>query len=365
MKFLLKTLVAPFLLLAAVSCAESESDTTFEERQEEAFDLWMAKYHPDIPKLESGLYMEWISRNPSHRRLNEGYWMELNYTGYTIAGDIYASRSAAVADQLGHFSYLTHYAGEYSQYTATFSESDYTALTKYPIAQIEALALMHEGDSVRLYIPPKLGYIYGFSGDVGYVPTVSTVSMIAGHPAILELGLRKVVPDPIVHDYEQTHLFARDSLGILSPADSTAYGLYMKKLVEVPEGDSITKDSTVSVYYIGRFIDGFVFDTNIDSVAKAHNIYLEQVEIDEGSTQHYDAISYTPYNNSDRFPSQGVSDMLIHMLRGERAIGVMNSSLGYGISGNTDTNRDGYLQVPPYTPLIYEIYVEPKETDKE
>ncbi len=357
MKSFLKKLAVPLLmLLVAVSCAETEPGLPFEERQQEAFDLWMAKYHPGITKLESGLYLEWISQNPSHRRLNEGYWMILNYTGRTIAGDIYTSRSADIAKQLGYFSYETHYVGEYSQFTTTFGDSDYSALYNTPIGELEALALMHEGDSVRLYIPPKLGYVYGFSGATGYV---SGVAMTSSYPVILELGLQKVVPDPVIYDHEQTYLFARDSLGILSPADSTAYGLYMKKLVEVPDGDTITTDSTVSVYYVGRFIDGFVFDTNVDSVAKARGIYETIVSDENRGSSHFNPLTVTPSPNKSE-GAKGFDQAILHMRKGEKSEVVMNSSLGYGSTGDT---YEGYLVIPPYTPLIFEIYVESDETE--
>jgi FKBP-type peptidyl-prolyl cis-trans isomerase len=35
---------------------------------------------------------------------------------------------------------------------------------------------------------------------------------------------------------------------------------------DVLEADSVNTKSTVKVWYIGRFLDGFIFDTNIDEV---------------------------------------------------------------------------------------------------
>ena len=35
---------------------------------------------------------------------------------------------------------------------------------------------------------------------------------------------------------------------------------------EVLEADSLNSKSTANIWYIGRFIDGFIFDTNIDEV---------------------------------------------------------------------------------------------------
>ena len=50
--------------------------------------------------------------------------------------------------------------------------------------------------------------------------------------------------------------------------------LYVDKKFRLPEGetayqgDSIKIDSTVKIWYVGKFLDGFVFDTNIDSIKR-------------------------------------------------------------------------------------------------
>ena len=50
--------------------------------------------------------------------------------------------------------------------------------------------------------------------------------------------------------------------------DTVRTNLYLKPISFGKDTATIKKDSTVSIYYVGRFLDGFVFDTNIEDTAK-------------------------------------------------------------------------------------------------
>lgn len=339
-----------FILLAgglAVSCAkEDEFDSN--EFQKGAFDRWMEKYHPDVPLLTGqyeGIYAEWLEKNPDGLKLREGYWFELDYTSRDQNGDIFYTRSRSYARQLFGFwfDYAIHYVPERIQYHP--NSMSYI----YPEGQIKMLSQMHEGDSVRLYLPPAWGYGYGYYGftyttssHFGFSPTTAKVSPSSG--MIIDMRLNRVIKDIDLYEREQVARFAVDSLEITDPADSIALGIYLKKQVRNPEGDSVKLDtSTASVYYTTRFLDGHVIDTNVDSVAKANHI----------------AGSNGPWkvrpNSSGIIPA--MRKALIHMLSGEKARFVTVSDQAYGTEGNTDSNK-GYVVIPPYTPLQFEIYVE-------
>lgn len=95
---------------------------------------------------------------------------------------------------------------------------------------------------------------------------------------------------------------------------------------EVLTTDSLSHKSPAKVWYIGRFLDGFIFDTNIDEVKEI--IYNEVIS--EGT-----AISF---NMKDRDENKFIAawNYSIPTLRvGQWAAILTVSTYGYGISGQT------------------------------
>lgn len=365
------------------SCADNkELDLT--EFTNGAFDRWMEKYHPNVDRLESGMYIEWIERNPNGKSLNEGYFMSLNYTGRDQNGDFYLTRNKDVAQQVGFHKDWTHYVPEYTGYTpssaystsyynnygygsgygsgygGSYSSSTYYS-SSYPIGAWQALRMMNEGDSVRLYIPPTLAYdSSGFSNsdkNNGYSPYMQLSASLG---LIFEMRLSEVVKDPFLREREMVEQYAVDSLGVTSLADSIAMGTYFKLLESNPEGEQVTETTMIDAWYTGRFLDGFIFDTNIDSIATKNGTYISPSN--NNNIDKYVALEFNP--SDDAIYVKGFIQAFRHMRNGERARVVMVSGMGYGLEGSTS----GLTVIPPYTPLVFDLYVgavEETDTDEE
>ncbi len=349
-----KSLIAILLLLSAASCAEQkEFDAT--EFDKGAFARWMEKYHPEATPLsdgEAGIYVEWLAENPDGVQLREGYWFETNYSVRDQNGDLVYTRSPQNAHLLfgSAFDPAIRYIPEQIRYLPT--SMSYT----FAIGQTRFLPRMAEGDSVRLYLAPKWGYYpsggfsYSAENHFGYAKTNASVTSSMG--LIVDMRLNRVIKDIDLYEREQVTRWAAERLGITDPADSIALGVYMKKTVENPEGDSVKTDSKVMLYYTGRFLDGHLLDTNVDSVAQAHNILLTDEK--KGPAE------MTPHAGLiDAF-----SEALLEMQAGERVRFVTTSDGAYGSEGSRD-EKDNHLTVPPYTPLEFEIYVESVENSEE
>lgn len=191
------------------------------------------------------------------------------------------------------------------------------------------------------------------------------------------------------------------------------------KGVAALEADSVKLDGTAEIWYIGRFLDGFIFDTNIDEVKEI--IYGEVRET--GSSESYKpeegglitAFYYTVpnlkygqwasfittstngYGTTGKSGSTGSSgytnsyyDYLNYMYYMQGYYGnsgyyggYYGDYYGYGGGyggygdyyggyygdygynyGSTDSSESTpkvYTEVPAFTPLIFEFYIEPKE----
>lgn len=177
------------------------------------------------------------------------------------------------------------------------------------------------------------------------------------------------------------------------------------------DGEAIEEDATVAVWYVGRFLDGFVFDTNIDEVKEL--IYGEvsksgsalSFDVDDKESQYIAAwrysiptfkygqwaalltvstfgYSYTGMagNTSTQTTSSGGYDALSYAYW----LNSMNSYYGgmynygyynnyypyygypyYGYDGGsteTTTTTTVSTEIQSYTPLLFQIYIEEKDS---
>jgi FKBP-type peptidyl-prolyl cis-trans isomerase FklB len=93
---------------------------------------------------------------------------------------------------------------------------------------------------------------------------------------------------------------------------------------------------TVSVNYTGKLLNNRVFDTSIESVARANNIFV--------SNRKYEPLRY-PIGFGFTIP--GFEFAILKMEQGDKATVIMPSLYGYG---SVATGA-----IPPNSPLIFEL----------
>ena len=124
----------------------------------------------------------------------------------------------------------------------------------------------------------------------------------------------------------------------------TATGLYYIQL-EPGSGRSPVPGSWVDIQFTGQLVDGSVFETNIDSVARQHRIH------DPGFV----------YGMTRLFVSNitmaGLKEGIQYMAVGETARLIIPSDLGIG--------GDSRQLIPPYSTLIFDITLLDEFTDPE
>ncbi|AWN81848.1 FKBP-type peptidyl-prolyl cis-trans isomerase [Candidatus Cardinium hertigii] len=121
------------------------------------------------------------------------------------------------------------------------------------------------------------------------------------------------------------------------PAETTDAGLFYT--IDQPSQDApVVQNETVAVHYIGKFLDGTVFDTSIAEVAKAHNLY--------NATRDYKPFKFLVGNGE---VIAGWDKGLPLLKKNEKARFFIPSALAYGEKGNS--------HIPPNTVLIFDIQV--------
>jgi FKBP-type peptidyl-prolyl cis-trans isomerase len=162
------------------------------------------------------------------------------------------------------------------------------------------------------------------------LPTFSSV--------IYTVTLQRVVTDPDAYEQEIIDEYLQANYPTLIVDSIFRDGIYMLDSI-TGLGDMYLDGQTVdSVNYIGSFTDGWVFDTNIDSVARVHNLY--------SSDKDYEPINIK-IGSSDYI--EGFSTVLKKLRRESYAKVIIPSAKAYGPIGSQS--------IFPYTPLVFEIWV--------
>ena len=147
--------------------------------------------------------------------------------------------------------------------------------------------------------------------------------------------------------------------------DTLKYGLYyVQHKKPGPDDDdtvAFATDSTVYINYIGRRLDGQVFDTNIRDTAKRYDIFSSSAEYEPVAVT-WNKDDYTELKMGASSGSSGSSMIdgfayALWKMRGHEAgTSIFYSGLGYGSSGSGS-------RIPEYSPLQFYIEIVDKEED--
>jgi cyclophilin family peptidyl-prolyl cis-trans isomerase len=122
-------------------------------------------------------------------------------------------------------------------------------------------------------------------------------------------------------------------------ATKSATGLYMD-ITKKGNGTPITAKSVASVHYVGKLLDGSVFDTSVEAVAKEKGMF------NPNRQGGYNPISVDMTRGG---MISGWMEALPQLKKGDKATIIMPSSLAYG-------NRE-MGPIKPYTSLIFDVEI--------
>ena len=357
LKFILAAAFAGLLLFSCAKESE-ESNASIQKRILEAY-LEVNYPNKNYTITKSGLVI--LSHEEGTGVSPEQYGAAyMKYSSKTLAGDYQSTMFEDVARRWGTYNAANYYGPQ-------LSALGYGDITE---GMNEAMKMMKKGSKMTVIIPPALSVYDGEAQGSGYGYSTEK-SESSSVNSIYELEMFDVVTNLQKYQLDSIQAF-RDKY--YPGLDSTANMFYFKKLSGTST-DTIPANETAKVWYIGRLLDGYIFDTNIRDTAMKYNIW--------SSSKTYDALEVTYESaytgmassagtmnvsgNSDSSSSSddsesgsyvpGFAKALKAMTYGDHAITFFGSGWGYGSSGSMSSGSG----VPTYSMLFFEIFVEEEE----
>lgn len=338
------------IALLIVACAKEES-TPYADLEQQVLDAWMQKYRAGdgFTRHENGLYSRPLRHSEDTAMARPGDWIEIRFNGYALpdlpvdpVGAMFVTRDSALAAQYGTATIKTHYA----PIKTHLGVSSNTVVTR---AMYDVIRMMHPGEKYEFYAPSSIAYgasgttLYTY-GDWGYQ---GQKMLPANVPSRMEIELVRIVgQDAQADENRQVKEFAMSRLG-LAEADTIKANLYLKYTPMDPLADTVRLDTTCSIYYVGMFLDGFIFDTNIDSIAQ--RVW--------GDNSKHDSLDYIAVSGGLIEAFRQAVDTMTYDSWGEM---VFNSDYGYGFGSTPTVGQGGGTVFDPYTPLYFKFYILPK-----
>ena len=198
------------VVVALTSCITEESVSN-KEREKISLEAWIKLNRPDLInnyQEEGGYYVEILDgdKNENLPVSKEGNdygseplmeqdtcWFFCNMTGRDINGAICMTRSGALADMCGTFSYSTHYVpfvNYCGENNMGLLEGTYLAM-RHELKIGDGTYKMRRGSNVRLYLPSSIAY--GENGSQTEGGYEGQYSLDSSRPLILDIEVLSAI----------------------------------------------------------------------------------------------------------------------------------------------------------------------------
>lgn len=200
----------------------------------------------------------------------------------------------------------------------------------------EGVRLLHEGDSARFNIKADSIRARGMQlpeivkETLTYVIKVEQIVAEADFPAYLEAKMAEA-------DMAQQEAIAAYLQENNLNVEPTSDGLYFIR-TQAGKGKAIQQGSPVKFHYVGRLLDGTIFDTSIKEVAEENGLFHPM--------RNYEPLSTMAGTGQMIL---GMDEGLLMMRQGDKATLIIPFQLGYG-------DRD-LGPIPAYSTLIFEMEI--------
>ena len=338
-----KNLTILFLAAAALSAASCAIETTTEanETQRVYLEAWMAHNYPTVSPTGIGIYILEDTPGTGAAWTSDDVYVFVDYTVTSLSGTVSQTNSEELCRQLGKYSRVECY-----------DPVAWAIGENYCYAGVEEILNgMKVGGTRTAVIPSWLLTVSRYDSADKYLETAVDAS-----PLIYTVTLKGMTRDLKKYSLDLLDSYVKSTFG--AGVDSTYYnnkdelkeGFYFKSIKQ-PSDSIIPAGSTGYLWYIGRRLDGQVFDTNIADTAKVHGIYNKSKTYEPVSITFED--DYTEIKMDGNSVITGFQAAMCHMHAYEEASTVFYYGLGYG--GQSSTG------IPAYASLRFDLQLVDKQ----
>lgn len=336
--------VAAGLLL--VGCAQAIEEST-NEADKRYFDAWISLNAPDIKPEGLGVYVLNETEGNGVEVTADGYAL-VDYVASDLEGNISSYTGSETAKQLGTYAETSYYGPQF------WLTTDGTLQAGI----LDAVKGMKVGGSKKIIIPSWLMSYATYKTGAEYLAHTSNSAN-----AIYEFTVKDFTkdvnqwqadsivrffsnPDVKVAGKPAKEIFVKDG-ATMTMADTLQAGFFYKQLSAPIDTTTFKQDTTVYINYVGKLLNGLVFDTNIKRVAQDNGLYSPSKTYGPSKITWGENLSDITMGSGSSVIS-GFALTLWQMRAMEKGVGVFWSPLGYSYSGSGSS-------IPGYAPLIFEI----------
>lgn len=333
-----------FLAAAAIipaSCARIISEGV-NEAEQRYFNAWLkVNGISESQKAGRGIYILEKTETASGTTVGADGYAIVEYTTTDLEGNITDYTDMEQAKQLGTYSPGSYYG---PKVWTTTAETIRAGL-------YDGIAGMKIGERRRFIVPSWLMSYKNLATEAEYLAVSSDNST-----TIFDVTVKDFTKD--INQWQFSKIlqtinnkdFYDGAFNGTNIEDTTgvAYGMFYKTLEGIEEEKAFEGDTTIYINYTGKLLNGLIFDTNVERIAKDNHIYSASRTYGPTAVQWGEDWSDITLDESEVIG--GFSRTLWQMAKlrkGSKGVGIFYSELGYGYSGSSN--------IPGYAPLIFEI----------
>lgn len=328
--------------LTFVGCAKHEASGP-NDANRRYFEAWMEVNHPGIKSTGLGIYIIEKTETDGVAVKDNGY-VYIDYKAMSLDGTITTYTDAETAKQLGKYDKSTYYGPKFMS----------TRSGALPAGVAEALEGMHVGEYRKVIIPSWLMNYAVYDSEQEYLdPNDEDYKASSYSNTIYEIHVRDYTEDMEGWQIEQIGAYLEaneDVFGSMTVKDSIPdfTGVYYKQIEAPADEEAFEKDTVVYINYTGRLLNGLVFDTSVEKVAKDNGIYSSSKKYKPVQINWAEEYSEITMGSGKSSVVPGFALTLWQMKAMEKGVGIFTSTYGYGTSGSGSS-------IPGFAPLIFEI----------
>ena len=338
MEIMKKTTILLGAALVLAACAKTGTVNS-NVSHKEYLEAWLSLSWPGVAQNDGGIYV--LEDEPgTGATVGTTGFVVVDYTSTELDGTVVNTTYPLVAKRTGDWKASDYYGPMVQSVEGTSLPAGIAAL----------LDGMQVGGRRKALLPSWMMTTSRYATQAEYLAQTTDETS-----RIYDVTLVAYETDIDKYQFDQISARMKE---LYNAPDSTSYGLYYHQLKAPDKTGDFPADTTVYITYIGRRLDGTVFDTNIENIAKDAGLYSASKEYGPAAITWASSASELTMtaagSSSSSTMISGFQKILWGMGAHEKGVGMFYSQLGYGTSGSGTS-------IPAYAPLSFEIELVDKQ----